>query len=261
MRGLSRRGLSPVRFGSMVKNVTINRSEVADNCVGKAILLKNDPEYAHIAFDQTNKCAVYVTQDDIIKYGLSPRTYYIFLIARLNTDMMGNVHGDDFVVEYLRLSDNVYQEFVTNAEEIWDSSDDDEIRMIKLKKETKKGNGADFSYVKPYAMGKREVPSPSLINKIKELRNSPALDKMWELVDINCAKSIEEYEKILEGNQNSSDKPRSISDREVRSIRQAAQGEAPIPGKQLPFSPKDEPDDVSFEEADDFSDDDEFEDK
>jgi hypothetical protein len=177
--------LVPIQMGNVIKSASIKRADVAQGTKGRAVLIDPNPRAANIAFDNDLKMAVYVTQEDVIRYGLSPRTYYMLLLARLNTDMQGTVVGDGFIVEYVKMSDTVYDEFMDHYVEM------ENVNSITLKKESKGGGANSYSYVVP--MASKEKVDPAILAKIAELD----AEALWSLVTVDCARPIEDYVKAL----------------------------------------------------------------
>lgn len=196
-------------MGSFVRSISIQRSAVSNGARGRAVLIDPSPRAIYLAYDNANKCAILADQDAVIKYRLTPRTYYLFLLARLNTDMKGNQVGDEIVVEYLRLSDNIYEGFVDTYTEM------DQVNSIILKPVTKKGqNGQDFSYVEP--IPSKEAATDAVYDAIEKMD----VEALWQLVQIDCGKTVEEYEAILAA------KP--VTGEEARQIENQASGRANI---------------------------------
>jgi len=185
--------MQQVALGTKVKSLGINRSNVADGQTGRAVLIDPNPRFKYIAFDDKLKRRVEVNQDMVIKYGLSPITYYFYLIARLNTDLNGNVVGTKMVVEYIQLSENVNNEFADSVRALKGFS------QLVLNKVSKKGNnGQDFGYIKP--IPSQEDLDPEIINNIEKLRQEPgAIDAMWMLVDRASSITPQEYEELKAG--------------------------------------------------------------
>jgi len=182
--------MQKIQLGTKVKALGISRSNVADGQTGRAVLLDPNPRFKYIAYDDKLKRRVEVNQDMVIKYGLSPITYYFYLIGRLNTDLNGNVVGTKMVVEYLQLTESVNNEFA------------DSIRALKgfsqliLNKVSKKGNnGTDYGYIKP--IPSQEDLDPEITANIQKLRDEPgAIDAMWMLIDRNSSITPAEYEEL-----------------------------------------------------------------
>lgn len=226
-------GLLSVPLGTRIKSATVGRAVVAENTRGRAILIDPNPRATYIAYDDSVKAAVYVDQESSIRLGLSPNTYYLFLLGRLNTDMKGRIIGDEVVVEYLKLSDKQYEEFCEAYSEM------DNVNSVVLKLESKKTQKGDFSFVK--MTPSKEKPSQEVYEKIQNLD----IEQLWKLVEVNCARSEEEYCKLLARNdQNDSRKRDAISPQERDALDKQSQGQIPIG-----MGNKD------FEEADEFEED------
>lgn len=185
--------MEKVPFGSIKQALGINRANVADNMKGKAILLDPDPAFKNVAFDDRVKRSVEVTQEMVLKHGLNPRSVYLFLIARLNTDMKGNVIGDDIVIEYVQFSENLYRNYVDAVE-----ATGVPMNGMVLKKVSKSVDGRDFSYVEGLPANiKVEQGVKEQLNKI--VGTAGAIDAMWSMVDAASTTPVKEYEaKLLE---------------------------------------------------------------
>ena len=196
-------------MGQFVRSISVQRSAVAQNTRGRAVLIDPEPRAIYLAYDNKLKVAVLADQDAVIKYRLSPRTYYIFLLARLNTDMKGTQVGDEFRVEYLRLSDNIYEGFVDSYQEMT------AVNSIILKPVTKKGNnGQDFSYVEP--VPSKDPATDAVYQKLEQVD----VDALWQLVQLDLGKTVEEYEALLAA--------QPVSGEEARQIQGASSGTAQI---------------------------------
>lgn len=215
--------MQQVPLGQKVKALGINRSNVADGQTGRAVLIDPNPRFKYIAFDDKLKRRVEVNQDMVIKYGLSPITYYFYLIARLNTDLNGNVVGTKMVVEYLQLSENVNNEFADSVRALKGFS------QLILNKVAKKGNdGRDFGYIKP--IPSQEDLDPEIIQNIEKLRAEPgAIDAMWMLVDRASSITPEEYVELKEN-------PAQIQGGQ-QNYRQVAAPASPRPQIDAPTNP------------------------
>lgn len=175
-----------------MKALGILRSNVADGCKGFGILIDKNPMFKNIAFDEKIKRAVEVDQDAVIKYNLQPRANYLFLIARLNTDMKGTIIGDDVTVEYLSLSQTLYNEYTDGVLAVG------KCNAVMLTKVKKSADGRDFSYIK--VQGANIKVTPELQAKIKEMRhNANLVSTLWQMVDSSTSMSITDYvAKLIE---------------------------------------------------------------
>lgn len=182
--------MQKIPLGTKARSLGVNRSNVADGQTGRAVLLDPNPRFTYIAYDETIRKRVKVNQDMVIKYGLSPITYYFYLIARLNTDLNGNVVGDKIVVEYLRLSENVNNDFADAIMELG------EFTQLKLTKVSKKGaQGQDFGYIKP--IPSNQPVDSRILETIEKIRSDEkAIETMWAFIDRDTAITAEEYEVL-----------------------------------------------------------------
>jgi hypothetical protein len=254
----------PVQMGGFVRNISVGRANVAQGTKGRAVLVDPNPRAIYLAFDNVNKCSVLADADSVIKYKLNPRTYYVFLLARLNTDMKGTQVGNEIVIEYLRLSESVYQDFVDAYNEM------PSVSSIILKPVVKKGNnGQDFSYVSP--VPSKDEATDEVYDKIDKLD----VEALWQLVQLDLGKTVEEYEALLELKPVQGEEARRIESRSSgtadvgrRRIGSQSQGEAPAQGRRVQRDlknpphkvedavaeevPADLPDDLPFNEEDPF---------
>lgn len=232
--------MQKVQLGTKVRPLGINRTNVADGYKCRAVLVDLNPRVKYIAWDPKLKKRIEVDQDFIIKYNLRPMTQFYYLIAKLNTDMNGQVVGDQFVVEYLQLSENVNNEFSDSIEEFGNFS------SLLLTKVTKKGdNGKDFSYIK-VTPSSLQI-SPEIQSKVLELRNNTqALESMWNLIDRATSITAEEYENLLlDGN---SEAPAALPSPKEK-VRAQIENKSPMPENDGSFTNQD-----FFPQGDDFQD-------
>lgn len=183
--------METIQFGTRQKAIGVLRSNVADGCKGFAILIDVNPKYKDIAYDEKIKRAVEVDQDAVIKYRLNPRGIYLFLVARLNTDMMGNIVGEEVVMEYVQLSDGLYTEYTEGVKAVGKCN---AMMLTKIKKSGP--NGEDYSYTK--IQGANVEVTDALRAKIKELRVSKELQAaLWDMVDSATSMKLPDFEKLL----------------------------------------------------------------
>lgn len=185
--------MQKVKLGTKVNRLGINRLNVGEGTVCRAILLDPDPQVKYVAYDEVRKRRVEVDQDMVLKYGLRPMTTFYYLVAKLNTDQTGNVIGDKFTVEYLQLSENLNNEFADLIEEQGFP------KSIQLTKVKKVGDGGkDYSYVKPIPSQKAFEENKSLWTKINELRkNKEFINKCWQMIDMDTSMTKKQYIELL----------------------------------------------------------------
>lgn len=183
-----------VPLGQKIESITINRSNVAEGFPGRAVMLGDNCVFGKIlTYDDRIKRSIEVDQDAILKYGFDKVfTYYYILIARLNTDNRGNVVSDDVTVEYLRLSENQWDELTTSMNEMGSFS------SLLLTKVTKKGSGGkDYSYVEVKLSNYSDIPE-SVFAKVDKMVNTPDfIQNVWNMVDVATSISIQTYEEKL----------------------------------------------------------------
>lgn len=185
--------MKKVKIGTRVNRLGINRLQVGEGCICRALLLDPDPQVKYIAYDEARKRRVEVDQDMCIKYGLRPMTTFYYLVAKLNTDQQGHVIGDKFVVEYLQLSENLNNELADLIEE---QGMPKSFQLTKVKKVGE--GGRDYSYVKPIPSQKDFNENKSLWAKINELRNnSEFIAKAWQMIDMDTSMTKTQYLELL----------------------------------------------------------------
>lgn len=188
--------MQKIDFGSKVKELSISRANCADNVDGRCVLIDPSPRVKQCAWltavinGKEFKRSVEVNQEEAIEFKAMPRVNYYFLIARLNTDMKGNVVGSDFVVEYLQLSSSVYNDFIEACEEVGNK-----FTSLKLKKVIRKP-GDTFGYVKPIPAQNIEIPKET-IAKIKALREHKALESLWTFVDAQTSITAKQWRELV----------------------------------------------------------------
>lgn len=180
-------GLFRVRLGETIKSPTINRCDVADGTKGRALLLSDDWLAAAVAYTQEPlpRGVFYVTEEDVVEFGLQPRVYYMALIARLNTDARGVVLDDTFKLEYVRLGEQQYQEFANLAMEM------KKVENVVLTKVTK----GTYSYI---SVSPSQIEQDATIMKsIGDRLNGLDIDSCLSLVIQNVARPISVFKELL----------------------------------------------------------------
>lgn len=219
-------------------------------------MLDPNPAMKHIAYDDKLKRRVeVVSQSMCIKYKLSPSPTFYYLVAKLNTDLNGNVIGDSFVVEYLQLSESINNEF---ADAIQEQGVGKSISLQKVKKTS--GDGRDFSYIKPTNSMYGIDDNPSLLKKINDLRNNKEfIDGCWKMIDAETSINEQEYVALLAG-ENSEIQAHSGSQRTQELP--GSQRTPALPGSQRTQTPSNPQQEVSpmTTVGDDFAKSNDFED-
>lgn len=169
----------------------VGRCDVAVGYTGRVVLISGKVWMKNIAWDAILKCFVEVTQEGIIKYRLSPTQYYYLLVFRLNTDIRGDVYGNDVTVEYLRLSSKQYDDLIRQVHE-----NPAYTSFILNKEKRKNDDGKDVSYLK---VSVSSAPiAPDIINRVREFGANPdRVDQLWAMVDASTSITEEQYEKKL----------------------------------------------------------------
>lgn len=220
-------GIAKVSLGQTIPSPSINRVDVADGTKGRCILISPDWYAVSIAYTETPKRGAYfVDQDKVLKYSLNARVYYVAVVARLNTGAKGDVLDDSFRIEYLRLSEDVYNEFANDALEL------ENFDTVALTKVTK----GQFSYVKPKASSRAQ--DRKIIESVRSKLKSFDIDALFQLTLISLARPFDEYLKALE---EAGELPQQKFN-EKGSLPKSFRAEA------LP-----EPEETTAEEVDDFS--------
>lgn len=193
--------MEKVALGTKVKRLGIQRLLVSEGAKCRAILLDNDPRMKHIAYDESRKVRVEVDQDMCIEYGLNPSPTFYYLVAKLNTDLNGNVIGDQFTVEYLQLSESLNNKF---AEQVSEMGMPKSLSLTKVKKSG--DNGRDFSYIETTPSAKSLVDdNPSLKAKINELKsNQEFIANCWKMIDASTSITKERYIEMLHSDNSQS---------------------------------------------------------
>jgi len=174
-------------MGRIEKSPTINRSVVAENCKGRALLLSKNPRMKTIGWDEINKIAVEVSLEEAIRFKMNPRNTYYLLIARCNTDMKGEVISDDFIVEYIQMAESIYSEYIDIVNEMGQGN------SILLQRVSK----GEYSYVKVTPATYKAFPK-TLIEKVKAFRNNTDLiEGSWDMINSVTSRTVTEYVNIL----------------------------------------------------------------
>lgn len=182
--------MQQVQIGTRVKPLGIQRLSVGEGAKCRAVLLDPNPRMKYIAYDEAYKRRVEVDQDMVIKYGLRPQATFYYLVAKLNTDLNGQVIGDQFTVEYLQLSENLNNEL---SDQIMEQGIPQSLSLQKVKKSA---NGRDFSYIKT-TPSQMKIDG-TLLQKVEELRNNQQfIDQCWSMIDASTSITKEQYEQLL----------------------------------------------------------------
>lgn len=230
--------MEKVAIGTRVRPLGIQRLNVADGARCRVVLLDEDPRMKYIAWDDERKKRVEVDQNLVIRYGLRPMTNFYYLVAKLNTDMNGNVVGDQFVIEYLQLSENLNNDL---ADAI---SENPNFTSFMLTKVAKKGpDGQDFSHIK-VTPSSYKIDGRLLENLNKLRAETEAIETMWSMIDRATSMTAAEYIKLREG-----DDTAQIAAPAAAQPKQVA---APVDRAPMPSAPENFTE--TFASGDDFSD-------
>lgn len=222
--------MEKVALGTKVKRLGIQRLLVSEGAKCRAILLDNDPRMKHIAYDESRKVRVEVDQDMCIEYGLNPSPTFYYLVAKLNTDLNGNVIGDQFTVEYLQLSESLNNKF---AEQVSEMGMPKSLSLTKVKKTGE--NNKDFSYIETTPSAKSLIDdNPSLKAKIQELKsNQEFIENCWKMIDASTSISKERYIALLQSESQNQQALPSSTPNPARGIQSKSQPQQALPSNEF----------------------------
>lgn len=222
--------MEKVALGTKVKRLGIQRLLVSEGAKCRAILLDNDPRMKHIAYDESRKVRVEVDQDMCIEYGLNPSPTFYYLVAKLNTDLNGNVIGDQFTVEYLQLSESLNNKF---AEQVSEMGMPKSLSLTKVKKTGE--NNKDFSYIETTPSAKSLIDdNPSLKAKIQELKsNQEFIENCWKMIDASTSISKERYIALLQSESQNQQALPSSAPNPARGIQSKSQPQQALPSNEF----------------------------
>jgi hypothetical protein len=214
--------MQQVPIGTRVSRLGIQRLSVGEGAKCRAILLDPNPRVKYIAYDENLRRRVEVDEEMCIKYALRPSTTFFYLVAKLNTDLNGNVIGDKFTVEYLQLSENLNNDL---SDLIAEQGTPKSFSLTKVKK-TGEG-GKDFSYIKVTPSQQGFEDNKSLHQNLDKLRETPNfIETCWAMIDADTSLNREQYEKLLANPQGAP----AIAAPQARPQQQ-------LPGAQAPKNP------------------------
>lgn len=247
-----------IQLGDRVRSLSIPRTQVANGTKGRAVIIDPNPVVKQIAYDAVHKRRVEVDQEACIKYKLTPRANFFMLIGRLNTDMKGNVVDEDFQIEYLQMSETVYNEFADEAQE------QGHFDVLLLTKKSR-GENDQYGWVKPTA-SHQEIPQ-GILDKVEQMRNTPGLiDGIWQMIDQETSLTLEQYEEFLQNEeanggqvasrpqQRIAQNPRAAAPQQRIAAPKPASKPAPQPSQQIDEIPTDVQDATFDDEPQDFGD-------
>lgn len=236
--------MEKVTIGTKVNRLGIPRLSVGEGSTCRAILLDPDPRMKHIAYDEARKRRVEVDQDMCIRFGLRPSPTFFYLVAKLNTDLNGNVIGDKFTVEYLQLSENLNNEF---SDQILEQGVPKSLQLTKVKKSA---NGKDYSYIKVVPSQRGFEDNKSLWSNIRAVQEKEGfIDTCWAMIDADTSLTKQQYLELLSSeNTQGQQETKQIANTQ-HAPRQIAQKPAESP---MPSVPED------FAKTNDFADNDDF---
>lgn len=197
-----------IKLGQTVPSLSIPRLDVANGFSARALVV--DPDltfFKYQAYDDRVKRMVELDQDSALELKLNPYTAYYMLVARLNTDLNGRIASDSFELQYLRMSEKVYQSLSRQIEE------NPNFTHIVISKGPKQTNeqGRDVSEVK-YEVSSRPLDSiiPNALVRLQEIKAKPDfLRSCCAFIDSSTSISVEEYRQRLQAyyQQNSASAP------------------------------------------------------
>lgn len=195
--------MEQVAFGTRVRSMSIPRCDVANGMKGRAVMIDPNVAVKQIAYDDVNKCRVEITsQEESIELKLAPRATFYLLIARLNTDMQGNVASPDFQVEYVQMAESVYNDFLDQAEQVGT------FQSLLLQKFSRSASD-QYGYVKPIAAPAYDAQIPQEVyDRIESMRNTPGvLEGIWAMIDQATSLTVEQYRQRLANNEQNGGAP------------------------------------------------------
>lgn len=185
--------MEKVKIGTKVNRLGIQRVQCAEGAKCRVVFIEQDPCVKHVAYDDKVGRSVEVDQDMCLKYGLRPFPTFYYLVAKLNTDLNGEVIGDKFTVEYLQLSENLNNKL---ANQIQEQGVPKSLALTKVKKTA---DGKDFSYIEvtPSALDPL-ADNENLAKKIKDIqKNKEFIDTCWQMIDATTTITKEQYLELL----------------------------------------------------------------
>lgn len=250
--------MEKVSIGTKVSRLGIPRLSVGEGFTCRAILIDQDPRMKHIAYDNARKCRVEVDQDMCIRFKLRPAPTFFYLVAKLNTDLNGNVIGDKFTVEYLQLSENLNNEFSDN---ILEQGIPKSLQLTKVKKSGE--GGKDYSYVKVVPSQRGFEDNVSLWEKINQLRNNEDfINAAWAMIDADTSLNKQQYIELVSqgGDSQQAQGTRQLENRQAnqRQLESKATAQHPHRESVMPQAPSTFAQDNDFGHANDFGGDDDF---
>jgi len=220
-----------VEFGTRVRSISIPRVQIAAGMKGRAVVIDKSPMVKQIAYDDVNKIRVEVTQQECIESHLTPRANFFMLVARLNTDMKGNIVDSDISVEYLQMSERVYNEFADTALEFGD------FNSILMVSQTSNGQ-SQFAYVKP-TPSNAQIPA-EVMEKIKKLQETPGMiDGCWQMIDQATSITYQQYlQRLSQASEQPQAQVRQFAPPQPKAQIAAPQYHTPSPKPQQKAQPK-----------------------
>jgi hypothetical protein len=214
--------MEKVALGTKVNRLGIQRLSCAVGATCRAILLDKEACMKHVAYDESIGRTVEVDQDMVLKLGLRPYPTFYYLVAKLNTDLNGNVVGDQFTVEYIQLSENLNNEFADALREF--RGVPASLALTKVKKVG--DNGKDFSHIKVTASNLDPLEdNPKLAEKINQLRaDGNFIDQCWKMIDATTSITKEKYFELLAAKGNEKQQGQSQLSAQVSSAPKSLPG-------------------------------------
>lgn len=216
--------MQQVQLGQKVQPVGISRASISANCWGSAFLLDPNPRVKQIAFDQELSRSVEVDQEACIKLHLTPRTLYYFLIARLDTDIKGNVVSDKFIVQYIQWAPQAYTNFLDLVET------NKNFYTLRLKRQ-QKNEGDQYGYLFAFPSTELKGISEILRNNITRMRKDKALiENLWSMIDSATSMPLKSYlEALQKAGKNSADVEEMLAEINASTAAMSGFGTGEIP--------------------------------
>jgi hypothetical protein len=179
-----------VKLGEFVKSAGLERTTVAEGCMGRAVLLDSMARTKLIAWDKDTVMKVEVeSQEQAMQVGLAPKNIYYLLLGRLTTDQRGNITSDEVSVEYAELSEKSYREFADIVSAVGSPGNS----LI-----LQKSDRGQYSYlqIKPANIQFNE----QLVAKIQTLVSNPqTIMGYWNWIDVNTVKTVKDFIAAKQG--------------------------------------------------------------
>lgn len=184
-----------IKLGQSVPSLSIPRTDVQPGFMARVIILNPDMLFAkYLIYDEKVKRSVEVTQEEAIALRMNPYTNYYMLVGRLNTDLSGRISSDEFKLEYLQMSEKVYENLRRLIEE---NPNFTHLVITKTKKTNDRGQDVSETKIETSSKPISDLIPQSLV-KVQELNAKPGfLESCWKMVDSSTSITMDMYRKRL----------------------------------------------------------------